>query len=159
LAAMRHLNYSKRRLVVPVPITVRHRRQVICTSLLPRGRRPNSPFVVGSDCTKLLVGWRLRGRKSFVGYPTKVSPNYRHEMEFLTVFLSGEESPISAQYWVVHQKHQLPYQAIILAGEAFPGCTRCDVRFEYASKETFRGVSLSQDTDLFPTTRKMIRTR
>lgn len=71
-------------------------------------------------------------------------------MEMLESFVPGQLAPRSAQYWVIHLKHRLPYKGVISAGETFPSCLHCQVRFEFVSKERYSAVSMRTDADLFP---------
>jgi hypothetical protein len=57
-------------------------------------------------------------------------------------YKTGEEIPTSGVYRITHSEHRLPHEVMLLRGERFPRCQRCQDTVEFrllrAAKETSR---------------------
>jgi hypothetical protein len=61
-------------------------------------------------------------------------------------FRAGSVVPYSGIYRVVHENHRLPHEVILIRGDAFPRCAKCDsaVTFELiqaGSASSLRGAA------------------
>lgn len=47
-------------------------------------------------------------------------------------YSTGEAVPVSGIYNVVHSEHRVPHEVILISGDRFPRCSKCDrlVKFE-----------------------------
>ncbi len=60
-------------------------------------------------------------------------------------FKTGESVPVTGLYLVIHTAHRLPHEALLLRGEKFPRCGKCQDEVEFEVLKAVPGFDQHRD--------------